>query len=172
MGRERFLAFVRSRVAQEGDAEEILQESLLRALQSAEALRSEEKVHAWFYAILRNSITDYHRRRGLDASRLTSAFPDDIAAEEEGEEQELCLCFQPLIDTLKPEYAELIQVLDLQGGSPEVLAERLGLSKNSLKVKRHRARQALRRRLEQVCRLCAEHHCVDCTCRPEPLFPE
>jgi RNA polymerase sigma-70 factor (ECF subfamily) len=82
------------------------------------------------------------------------------------DDAELCACFEPLIPTLKPEYAELLRALDLDGESTEAVAERLRVTPNNLKVRRHRARQALRKRLEETCRTCAEHGCLDCTCRP------
>jgi DNA-directed RNA polymerase specialized sigma24 family protein len=77
----------------------------------------------------------------------------------------LCECFRELIPTLKPEYAALIERLELAEGDPAEVAGELNISRNNLKVRRHRARQALRERLEQTCRLCAEHACLDCTCK-------
>lgn len=66
--------------------------------------------------------------------------------------------------TLKPEYAALIEELELTDSDPARVAERLGITLNNLKVRRHRARQALRKRLEETCRTCAEHRCLNCTC--------
>jgi RNA polymerase sigma factor (sigma-70 family) len=165
--RERFVAFVQSKVSDPDAAEEIMQDSMVRALQGAGRLRAQEKLISWFYTVLRNTITDYYRGSARDSRTLVSTLPEDLPEEDEAEYQTLCLCFQPLIDTLKPEYAQLIRTLDLEGELPEEVASRLGLTSNNLKVRRHRARQALRRRLEATCRVCAEHHCVDCTCREE-----
>jgi RNA polymerase sigma factor (sigma-70 family) len=168
-GRERFLAFVQRRLADPEAAEELLQEATLRAVENMRALRSRERLAPWFYAILRNAITDFYRRRGREAVTL-APFPEDIAEDEEAETA-LCLCFEPLIDSLKPEYAQLLRALDLEGEPAESVARRLGLSASNLKVRRHRARRALRRRLEQTCRVCARHHCLDCTCREAPALP-
>ena len=44
------------------------------------------------------------------------------------------------------------------------VAERLDITRNNLKVRHHRARQQLRERLEETCRTCATHGCIDCTC--------
>jgi RNA polymerase sigma-70 factor (ECF subfamily) len=54
------------------------------------------------------------------------------------------------IPTLKPEYAELIIELELWDGDPARLASQLGITRNNLKVRRHRARRALRKRLEEI----------------------
>jgi RNA polymerase sigma-70 factor (ECF subfamily) len=160
--RERFLAFVRGRVEDPDVAEEIVQQSLLSALESAPRLRSGDALIPWFYAILRNAVIDHYRRRARDLQVLAS-LPEDLPMDDEARGQ-LCYCFLPLIDTLKPEYAEVIRELDLHSQSPVAVAKRLGLSATNLKVRRHRARRALRRRLEETCRICAEHHCIDCNC--------
>ena len=70
-----------------------------------------------------------------------------------------------VVPTLKPEYAAVVEA-DLAGRPTEALAEALGITPNNLKVRRHRAHRALRERLEQTCRVCATHGCLDCTCRP------
>ena len=83
--------------------------------------------------------------------------PEDLDAEDEPEvEQRLCECFRALLPMLKPEYAEVIEVLDLANESTEAATTRLGISANNLKVRHHRARQAARRKLEATCRVCAD----------------
>jgi RNA polymerase sigma factor (sigma-70 family) len=164
--REKFLGYIRKRVADPELAEDLLQDSLLRAVQSAPNLRDEERLVSWFRSILRNAITDTYRRRGVERRYVGDAEADDIPDETEEDEAVLCACFEPLVPTLKTEYAELIQALDLAGEAPDEAAARLGISPNNLKVRRHRARQALRKRLEETCRTCATHGCLDCTCAP------
>lgn len=168
--RERFLAYVRARVRDPQLAEDILQDSLLRAVRAAPTLRDEERLVPWFYRVLQNAIVDAYRRRGVERAHVTeldARDADGLEAEAATPEDEavVCACFEPLVGTLKPEYAELIESLDLRGEAPEAAAARLGITPNNLKVRRHRARQALRRRLEETCRVCATHHCLDCTCQ-------
>ena len=61
--------------------------------------------------------------------------------------------------------AELIIELELWDGDPARLAAQLGITRNNLKVRRHRARRALRQRLEEFCRSCAVHGYPDCPCQ-------
>ena len=166
--RQKFLDYVRRRIADPELAEDILQDSLVRAVEAAPSLRDEARLAPWFRSILQNAIVDAYRRRGVERKHLADAWTEEPRVEsEEEEEAALCTCFHDLIPTLKPEYADLIQALDLGGEAPEAAAQRLGVTPNNLKVRRHRARQALRRRLEETCRVCAEHHCLDCTCQDE-----
>jgi RNA polymerase sigma factor (sigma-70 family) len=162
--RERFLAFVRDHVADPSVAEDILQTSLTKAVEGLPGLRDNDRAVAWFYSILRNAISDWYRQ-SAQARTMTLPPELDIEAEDQAVERQLCRCFEPLLPGLQPQYAQMIELLDLQNQPTAVVAERLGITPGNLKVRHHRARQALRRALEDTCRVCAEHHCMDCTCR-------
>lgn len=161
---EKFTQFVRARVGDPHLAADVVQDSLLKAMKAANHLRDEESVTAWFYRILRHSIIDLHRRRATNQSALDRLERElDSPPGTEGE-RVACACVETLIPTLHPEYAELIRRLDLGGETPESVGGTLGLTANNLRVRHHRARQQLRERLEQTCRLCAKHGCLNCTC--------
>ncbi len=53
--RDKFLAYVQRRIADPDLAEDILQESLLRAVQATPGLRREARLTAWFYRILQHA---------------------------------------------------------------------------------------------------------------------
>ena len=164
--REALLGFIRSKVGDDALAEDILQDSLLRALQAAPDLKDEDKLVSWFYRIIRNALTDAYRRHAAAARRLEQyALEQPESVLPASDEAALCACFKDLLPTLKPEYAALIEAMDLGGASAEEEAGRLEITRNNLKVRHHRARQQLRERLEETCRTCAEHGCIDCTCR-------
>jgi len=161
--RDQFLGYVRKRISDPELAEDILQDSLLRAIRAAPELRDEERIIPWFYRVLQNAIVDTYRRRGVEQAHVAGADVPEIAAEPE-DDSELCACFERLVPTLKGEYADLIRSVELGNEAPERAAGRLGITPNNLKVRRHRARQALRRKLEETCRTCADYGCLDCTC--------
>jgi RNA polymerase sigma-70 factor (ECF subfamily) len=159
-----FVAFARSRVGDAHLAEDVVQESLVKALASAKKPTEEEETMAWFYRILRRSIIDLYRRRSVNKAALERLEHELDSPPDAEEERAVCGCIKALIPTLKPDYAELIRRLDLGGETPEQVGVALGMTANNLRVRHHRARQQLRERLEQTCRLCAKHRCVDCTC--------
>jgi RNA polymerase sigma factor (sigma-70 family) len=159
------LGHIRKKVSDPDLAEDILQESLLKAIRNAPELREESKLLPWFYRIVNNAITDYYRHRAI-VPKYLEQYASEIETSIEPEEHALiCQCIREVIPTLKPEYAELIAELELGDGDPETVATRLGITRNNLKVRRHRARTALREQLEQTCRSCATHGCLDCSCR-------
>jgi len=163
--RAKFLGYIRKRISDPDAAEDILQDCYVKAIRSAPELRDEERIVQWFYRVLQNAITDAYRRRAAEANRIEryAIEVEDVA--DPDEERAICECLKELIPTLKSEYSEVVKSLDLDGEGPEAVANHLGISRNNLKVRAHRARQALRKRLEETCRVCATHHCFDCTCK-------
>lgn len=161
---ENFTSFVRRRVGDPHLAADVVQESLLKAMKTAHALRDDERAVAWFYRVLRHSIIDLHRRNAAKRTALERFEREMNLPPDPEEERVACGCVERLISALHPDYAELIRRLDVRGESAEHVGQSLGLSANNLRVRHHRARRQLRERVEQTCRLCAKHGCLDCDC--------
>lgn len=164
-GHRDFLAFVERRVESRAVAEDILHTAFARGLERGAGVQ-EEKVVAWFYRVLRNAVIDHYRQRSSAERAMeawTREFPD--VQEPEAElRQEICQCVSSLLDTLKPEYREALRVVDLEEGTLKDLAQQSGITADNAAVRVHRARAALRRRIEQSCGTCAVHGCLDCSC--------
>jgi len=163
-----FLRFVERRVESRAIAEEIIQEAFVTSLGRGAEIR--DSVVGWFYRVLRNAVVDYQRRQTVANRRL-----DQFAAELEtsGEsEQELsnvvCACVGRLADTLKPEYADALRRIDVQGAAVKDYANAVGISASNAGVRIFRAREALRKQVARSCGTCAEHGCLDCTCESAP----
>ena len=162
--REQLISFITQKTGDPDLAEDLLQESLLKAFRASSELRDRDKLISWFYRIIRNAITDVYRKQGRE-DRFLKEYAAELGKELIPEEEKrLCRCFVNLIPTLKEDYAVIINSLELGDENPDKVAEQLNINRNNLKVKRHRARQQLKERLEQTCRTCAKHGCVNCTC--------
>ena len=163
----RFLAFVERRVGSRDEAEDILQEAFVRSLDRASSLRDSSSATAWFYRVLRNSLTDYYRRqdsRGRAITRLT-AETDAMAQPDAELEAVVCACILSLVETIKPEYGAAIRRVDLDGVSVRDYAEETGITPSNAGVRLHRAREALRKQVARTCGTCLKHECLDCTCQ-------
>lgn len=79
--------------------------------------------------------------------------------------QTVCGCVSALIETLKPEYAEIVRAVELEEQPLSDYAQRSGITGNNAAVRLHRAREALFKRLVQSCGTCATHGCLDCHCQ-------
>jgi RNA polymerase sigma-70 factor (ECF subfamily) len=162
--RERFLGYVRRRIRDPDLAEDILQDALLRAVRAAPRLRDQQALVPWFYRVVDSAVTDAYRRRAVRERTAEALMREPGVGPEADDTEVICRCFLELLPALKPEHAEVLRVLDLGEGDAKEFAAAAGITANTLKVRRHRARQALRRQLELACRTCAEHHCLDCDC--------
>jgi len=160
-----FLRFIAARVGEPAAAEDILQSAYVKALEHGSQFRDEGSVVAWFFRILRNAIIDYYRR-GSARSKAHDLFGAETPTSYEVElEQKVCACIGDVIGDLKTEYREAIEHVDLGGESVESFAQLHNTTANNASVRLHRARKAVARQLVQVCGVCAEHKCLDCTCR-------
>ena len=69
-----------------------------------------------------------------------------------------------LLPTLKGEYADILQKVDLEGAAVTDIARTENITPNNAMVRLHRARKALHGRLVQTCGTCTQHGCLDCHC--------
>lgn len=166
-----FLAFLEARVPGRAIAEELLQAAFVRAMEKGSAIRESESAVAWFYRLLRNSLVDYYRRGASEARALGEHAAEAQLPSETELREVVCACMSTLVPNLKPEYAEMIQRVDLQETPVSQVADELAITANNAAVRLHRARQALKRELERSCGTCATHGCLDCTCPAAPHHP-
>jgi RNA polymerase sigma factor (sigma-70 family) len=162
-----FLKYLERRVGDRELAEDILQDAFAKVVDRPEQAPADEGVVPWFYRTLRNAAIDQFRRRGT-ASRAIEAFARELEGQITPEpelEAEICACVSRLAGTLKPEYAEALQAIDVQGTPVKAFAEQRGLSASNAGVRVFRAREALKKRVTESCGTCAEHGCRNCTCQ-------
>lgn len=159
-----FVEFVARRVGDRDTAEEIVQNALVTNLSKLDAVR--ESAVGWFYAVLRNAIIDFRRRKATAEKRLQAYAADaELSSSEEAElHRVVCKCVGELATTLKPEYADALQQIEIEGLPVKDYAERIGISASNAGVRVFRAREALQKQVVRSCGTCAEHGCVDCTC--------
>jgi len=164
-----FLRFLVRRVGDADTAEDVLQQFCLRAVSRGSELRQSESAVAWLYRLLRTTLVDHYRsdttrrRREADYARMEILSDDGRDAELEST---ICACLETLLPTLKAEYADILQRVDLRETPPREVARDLGLTPSNVRVRLHRARQAIKESLLLSCRTCAEHGCLDCDCKP------
>ena len=169
-----FLSYLERRVGDRALAEDILQEAFAKVVSRPEQAPIDEGIVPWFYRTLRNAAIDQFRRRGA-AERAYGAFARELDTHETPTEEiraEICACVSRLANTLKPEYREALQAIEVGGTPVQSYAEHKGLSANNAAVRVFRARKALKKRVMESCGTCAEHGCFNCTCqareRPTP----
>jgi RNA polymerase sigma factor (sigma-70 family) len=149
--------FIRRRVSDPGDAEDILQEVFYELVEASRLLQPLEQVTAWLYRVATNRIIDLFRKKkpvtlsdqewgnlvdllpspqeGPDASYARSVLLDEIDA---------------ALDELPEEQREVFVAHELQGRSFKELAEASGVGVNTLLSRKHYAVLHLRKRLQEI----------------------
>ena len=165
--RRAFLAYLTRRVGDPALAEDLLQDAFAKALARPEMLPDDEALVPWFYRTLRNAAIDRFRRQGA-AERGLEAFARELNTVEtvpDETRREVCQCIGRLATTLKPEYADALLAVEVDGQAVKAYAERNGLTAGNAAVRVFRARRALKQRVVESCGTCAEHGCLNCTCQ-------
>ena len=163
--------FLRRRLGSSEEAEDVLQRFILKALERSNGLRDVRTVRGWLGRVLATTIVDHHRAAATRRKREHAVDPEVLAnlpealIEPDAEVDEaVCQCLYKLLPTLKPEYSAVLWRADLLGEPRERLAVSLGTTVNNVTVRLHRARRALKARLEQMCHMCVAHGFLDCQC--------
>lgn len=165
-----FRTFLQKRLSDGDVVEDLLQQSMVKAVERGHELKKSESAVGWFYRILRNAITDYYRAHAADARKVEGLHRrmvvsgEDLVPALDAVRPTVCACLGTLLKDLRPSYADLIRRIDLEGESPAAVARDLKVTPNNLTVRLHRARQALKAGLEQACGICTKHGCLNCTC--------
>lgn len=166
-----FLRYLVRRVGDVATAEDVLQSFCMRVMRSETVLRNEDSAVAWLYTVLRSVLTDHYRKQAAQTRRDTAYVRDQIALGEDITETELadgiCGCVSSLVPDLRPDYAEVLQRVDLSGDTREKVAADLGISPTNMRVRLHRARLAVGRALKNHCGGCCETGFRDCFCQNE-----
>ena len=163
--RARLQNFIRRRVADKNDVEDILQEVFYELVEAYRMMKPVEHVSAWLFQVARNRITDLFRKKRPEGLRN-----DPVADEEDGESlllEELLpspgagpeeayarnVLLEELdaaLDELPEGQREVFIAHELEGYSFKELAAATGLSINTLLSRKHYAVVHLRKRLQAI----------------------
>ena len=161
----RLRSFIRRRVADPAEAEDILQEVFYELVEAYRMMKPVEQVTAWLFRVARNRIIDLFRRKQRDAQRTGSAaitegneelsaadlLPSPDAGPEAAYARSVLLEeLDDALDELPEEQREVFVGHELMGYSFKELAARSGVSVNTLLSRKHYAVLYLRRRLQAI----------------------
>ena len=131
------------------EAEDLAQETFIKAYRKIASLQDEEKAKSWLYRIARNTTIDFYRKNKNRALAL-----DDIMLEhyahataidhrQEVSARELAIELSETVATLKAEDQMIIKLLYYEGFAYKEICTLLNINQNTLKSRLHRARKIL-----------------------------
>ena len=148
--RAELLRFLRHKLDEEGQAEDLLQDVFLRAVKNVDRFCSLEDRRAWLFQVARNAVIDLYRRH-----RPMEPLPEDFIAEAPDDDPllPLCTCLVKQIEALPPADRQALELSELEGVPQKELARVQGLSLSGAKSRVQRARVKLRHLIVDACRV-------------------
>ncbi len=161
----RLRSFIRKRVADPGDAEDILQDVFYELVEAYRLMKPVEQVTAWMFRVARNRITDLFRRKSREALRnepagvtedgmellLEELLPSPDAGPDAAYARSVLVEeLDEALDELPVEQREVFIAHELMGYTFKELAAQTGLSVNTLLSRKHYAVLYLRKRLQAI----------------------
>jgi RNA polymerase sigma-70 factor, ECF subfamily len=143
------------------DADDVVQEAMLRIHRGLPGVRADGALVGWLYQVTRNALVDHMRAR-----RTTEELGDDRATAPAGDDAafaRLATCVAPFVAMLPEPYREAVELVELRGLTQAGAARQLGIPLSTMKSRVQRGRAQLRELLERCCaiELDARGHVVD-----------
>ena len=172
LAREQALPIMRYLAHYVGDqavAEDLWQETLLRVHKGSSSFAGRSSIGTWTFSIATRVAADYLRRPGHNTSivaltEVVEPIDSDRAIDEQLVVDEMNQCVRDVIDSLPDTYRSALILYDLEGLSAKQVAEVSDCSLASAKIRIHRARQRLKKALDEEC---AFYHDADQVLRCE-----
>ncbi|WP_445665414.1 RNA polymerase sigma factor SigZ [Fodinibius sp. AD559] len=154
--------FIRSKVSNDEEADDVLQDIFIRIHKGIEDLRHEDRVQSWVFGIARRALADHYRQKGRDKEKPAGTEIKMDGDEDpildlnkfEGEHdvhEEVLSWLIPMIDELPEKYGKPLKMADVEGKPQQEVANYLGLSLSGAKSRVQRARQKLGEVLSACC---------------------
>lgn len=175
----RIQAFLRRLAQDDAAAEDLTQETFLRAAEHFDGFRGEGTVANWLYRIATNVFRDHLRRRGsadlplwdaADGAGETGAaeIPDaGPGVPQIVERREVTRCVRGCIGALPAPYRAVLVLFAVEGKTIRESAEILGCSTGAVKIRLHRARDLFKRHAAEHCDVSTEEPGGGVSCLPK-----
>ena len=132
------------------DAEDLVQETYLRAFRFAHRFEPGTHLRAWLFQILRNTFLTFYRRESRQLAVLdqeVAGGPDEAAAADGAGTVPTVLDLERALADLPEEFRTVLLLADLEGFGLDEIAEVMGTPVGTVKSRLFRARRLVRRRL-------------------------
>lgn len=156
---QRIFRYIMSMIRDTAEAEDLTQETFLRAYRRRDTLRDEVAQTAWLYRIATHVSLDrlrqYARRAptesDTDLDEVDVPEPDAPSLQQVIERDEMSGCVQGFLNRLADSYRAVILLHDMHDLTASEIARLLGESLDTVKIRLHRARLKLRAALQAGC---------------------
>jgi RNA polymerase sigma-70 factor (ECF subfamily) len=171
---ERVNRFIVSLVKDQWAADDLIQETFIKVRNSLDSVRDPEKLSSWIYRIAYNLCQDHFKtikKEAINGCELEvksePLIPESIknTIQTKLEQQQMGSCVQQQVDSLPEALKTILTMYDVLGFTHKEIAEIIDITEKNSKVRLHRARQALKKILEEKCTFEIDHRNV-LVCEP------
>lgn len=120
------------------DAEDVLSESIVKALNAADSLQSPEYIKQWFYKIIANTAITYLKKKNRFSE--FSALENETAIEDDHSELDL----MSILDKLEIKYREIVVLRFLEDMTIKEISQVTGVNESTVKTRLYRALEILK----------------------------
>lgn len=166
--------YIRYLIRDSADAEDLAQETFLRAHQQRETLRDPGALESWLYQIATHTSIDRMRQRARSATRMLEKPVEDLPIVDQKRspftivrQNEMSSCVQLYVAKLSDPYRAVLLLHDADGLTAEEIANLLQLPLTTVKMRLHRARHRLQAALDEACAFGRDERGVY-ICEPKP----
>ena len=171
---DRIYRYIFGLVRNRAEAEDLTQDTFLRAFRAHDSLRDPEAVRGWLYRIATHVCLDRLRQRkphvSMDSEEGTvgvkSAVSTITSADEIVERKETSACVQRCLDFLPDNYRAVILLYEAHSLTAAEIADLLGVTLATVKIRLHRARRRLQEVMDYGCAISKDKRGVP-ACQPK-----
>ena len=151
------------RFLSDSQAEDLAQEVFIKADKGLDTFRGEASPKTWLYRIATNTLLDFLRSKShhtdqsiihipvQELEKVADPTSVDLSLEQGSIRNEMNTCIKEFIQRLPENYSTVLVLSDLEGYTNQEVADILGLSLETVKIRLHRARARLKTELSQGC---------------------
>jgi RNA polymerase sigma-70 factor (ECF subfamily) len=151
------------------EAEDVAQEVFVKVSRSLDSFRGESQLSTWIYRIATNTAMDHFRKPSTQQALRTQDIPveNDLQGNDINVvpadntplsdtlliQKDMNECIRGLVNDLPDNYRTVLAIGDLEGFTNAEIADILGLSLDTVKIRLHRARLKLKKAMDRACHL-------------------
>jgi RNA polymerase sigma-70 factor (ECF subfamily) len=153
---ERIRGFIRARIRDSWHADDLAQETFMRARRHIDSLRDPSRIKPWLFRIAYHTCQDHYRSKDGKPGVLIPldgdiGIADPHRSETLVEQQEMSNCLQEKVLLLPDSHRTVLWLYDVLGFTHQEIADVLEINEGNVKVRLHRARKKMKSILKEHC---------------------
>ena len=141
--------FLLSKLSNQADAEDILQDVLLKTHANLSTIKNANSIKPWLFQVTNNAIIDYYRQNAKAKQIEHESLWFD--AQETTLQEEFAACIIPFISALPEEHAAILLAVDINGEAQKAYAQKNGIAYSTFKSQVQKSRKMLKQLFDNCC---------------------